>query len=211
MAASLRLAPVSTQGALFELFPVVNCRNESAARNAYGNAAQEAAYRLLAIDRIPIDGRYRVNFDGKRGDTYYEMKSLRLVGGKVIVYDCRIEKERATGVPLRYLLICHGLKKERADVLQKMLDGGLVFYDLPAELIHTYALTLKLRTVKTDARSRSEGRPGYRRPGYDKGYRNVSVSKMLKTPGVTITEKEIPNPLGAGCVVLRSVTWEAEG
>src|SRR6185436_5250151 len=99
------LAPASQQDRLFDLLPVFDCHNTASARNAYGSAAQEIVYRLLGIRPIPINGSYTTNFDGLLDGTYYEIKSTRRKGGKLVIYDWRMEKEQAAGVPLRYLVV----------------------------------------------------------------------------------------------------------
>ncbi len=198
------LAPTDAQLTLFYQPRVLNCTSTASARNAFGEAAQELVYQLLGVERIPIHGGYAVCFDGKKNGMYYEVKSTRLSGGKVVAYDWRMAKEAESGVPLTYLLVCHSLRGTRADILKAMADGPVTFVSVPAEVVHRYALQCKLMHIKRNGRENA--RNGYVRGGYNKGYRNLSVKAL--TEGCEWSEETVENTLGAGVVNLRTYLGE---
>ena len=194
-------SPAESQLSLIDVLPQINCNSCASARNAYGNAAQEVVYRLLDITPIRINGSYKTCFDGLKDGIHYEIKSTRLSGGKVVVYDWRMEKERTAGVALRYLLVCHSLNKHRADILQAMLDLPVVIYSLPAAILHGFAMRCPLNKLKRGANSK---RDGYHRGLYQNGYRNIPLKWMVSQ--LAFDEAPLANALGSGPVILRTLT-----
>lgn len=193
------IAPPDPQIPLLWVPPVINCWNTASARNAYGNAAEEIACHLLSITPIPIDGRYTTCFDGVRDGAYFEIKSSKHKGGKVVVYDWRLNKEQSAGVSLTYLLVCHSLSGERSDILRAMASRSILIYSVPADVLHTFAFACSLNIVKRQAKN---PRDGYARAGYRDGYRNLPISQMHTA--CRWHDKQITNTLGTGKVTLRT-------
>jgi hypothetical protein len=138
------------------------------ARGEYGGAAQRIVYEALDIIPIPINGRYKVNFDGYSNGVYYEIKSVRL-SQKVVLYKWRVEKEQESGASLTYALVGHKVKE--APDTDKMWKGfqqhGVDIYLIPATVIHSLAVTCPLNTMKSTLR-------GHNREGYRDGYYNLT-------------------------------------
>lgn len=195
----MRLAPVDAQLGLFYHHKTITCDSSASARNAYGDAAQEIVYSLLGITPIRINGSFEVCFDGKRGDTYYEIKGTKLGSGKVVIYDFRMAKERATGVPLNYLIVCHSLRGHRDDILTAMADRPITIYQIPASVVYAFAEQCDLRFLQRPGKSK---RCGYSRAGYIDGYRNVPLKWMAGE--CKWTETSIENTIGTGVVTLRT-------
>lgn len=200
------IAPPSAQASLFSVQKVINCDSPGSARSAYGNAAQELVYTLLDITAIPINGTFTTCFDGIQGGMYFEIKSTKLQGGKVVVYDWRIKKETEAGVPLTYLIVCHKLKGEREDIVQAMADTGIVIYSLPAAVLHRFALDTPLRTLKP---SDSNARSGYMRGEYKSGYRNIDLHTIIDS--CQWENRELLNTVGSGTATLRTYTGGTNG
>lgn len=200
------IAPPSAQGCLFYTAPVINCDSPASARCAYGNAAQEIVYALLDIERIPINVQYSTNFDGKKGAMYFEIKSTKQQGGKVVVYDWRVQKEILANVPLTYLLVCHKLNQHREDIVQVMADTGVVIYSLPAAVVHHLAHELPKRTLKM---SEANARSGYMRGEYKTGYRNIDLRTIIDS--CQWSNSEILNTIGTGTVTLRTYKGGTDG
>lgn len=186
-------APPLTQPRLFDLLPEINCTSCASARNAYGMAAQEVVYRLLGVTEIRINGNYLNCFDGYKDGVYYEIKSTKTKGGKVVLYDYRMRKDVAAGVPLRYLIVCHSISGERDNVLQKMLDRQIEIVSIPACAVHALALEQKLMAINRVPVGPHEG---YTRSGYKEGYRNLPIAKVLSRSRFQRTQ--VPNSLGSG-------------
>lgn len=177
------IAPVDTQGLLFEVPMDISCTSNGSAQNAYGTAAQEIAYSALGITPIRINGSFDACFDGFRDGCYYEIKSTKQKSGKIVVYDCRMEKEVATGVDLLYVIVCHNLSEARADILTRMANQGVSLYLLPADVLHRQAKLCPLRTLGESkiAEKRKDSRNGYVRAGYADGYRNLPLSALVES------------------------------
>jgi hypothetical protein len=195
---STTLAPTDTQGRLFEVPSVLNAGSEGAARYIYGEAAQRIVYAHLGITPIPINGKFPICFDGCRGETYYEIKSLNFKRGKVVLYKWRMEKEESAGVPLDYILVCHDLSGDREDIVTAMAGRSIRFYILPSRIVHDAAKKTPLRMLKREAKG------GYARNGYKNGYHNVSLLQIVG--GVSFREVTVANQLGAGDMTLRVAT-----
>lgn len=201
------IAPASQQQPLFYQPPVINCDSNASARNAFGIAAQELVYQCLGVTPIPINGNYTTCFDGVKDGTYYEIKSTKLSGGKVVVYDWRMEKEAAAGVPLRYLIVCHKISGQREDVLAAMASKPVTIYSVPAEIVYRVAYASPLNTIKRD--KVWSKRNGYEREGYKNGYRNISLRDLAAA--VPFVESRVENTLGAGVIRLFMAGGEANG
>ena len=192
------LAPATLQAGMFTVDPRIDCDSNASARNAFGTAAEEIAFRLLGITRIPINGKFDICFDGKRGAMYYEVKSTGIKGGKVVLYDWRMGKDAAAGVPLTYIIVCHSVKGCRSDVFQTMLDRPLELLLLPAPVIHELALQCPINHLKTEQVPGWSKRSGYAREGYADGYRNLPLATIKNA--LTWTTTTLSNPWGQGSI-----------
>lgn len=169
------LARASAQLPLLSIAPRFNITKNAQARNAYGTVAAEIVCATLKLDAIPINGNYSVCFDAERNGHFYEIKSVKR-GGKVVIYDWRMEKERAAKVPLSYAILCHNVRKSNGvNLAAEMLCSGLELLVLPAHVVHEAAARQPLRKL---LRLALDPRNGYTRAGYRDGYRNVPVKKL---------------------------------
>lgn len=174
-----KLARASSQLALMEVPPCYAIASNAHARNAYGAAAQEIVCAALGLSPIPIDGGCEVCFDAEGAGEFFEIKSVHR-GAKVVVYDWRMRKESAAGVPLKYAILCHNVRGARdgSRLFEAMAAGGLSLLVLEAATVHEAAALEPLCTIKRLAAS---PRAGYNRKGYLDGYRNVSVHKLASS------------------------------
>lgn len=201
MTPTQHLAPPDQQMALFPLpAATINCHNAASARNAYGSAAQELVYELLGITPIRINGGYAVCFDGILDGTYYEIKSTRQIGGKVVLYDWRMGKEADAGVPLRYVIVCHNIGGQRIDILRELANRNVEIYSIDAALIHEFAGRYQLNHIKRD--KQWSKRNGYERAGYRNGYRNVPLKDLASAFCWQVSP--IENSLGSGQITLHT-------
>ena len=190
----MKIAPVADQPLLFWMPPVIHCDSGASARNAFGTAAEEITRELLELERIPINGSYDVCFDAKKGEKYFEIKSTSKKGGKVVLYDWRLEKDEASGVDLTYIIVCHGIEGQREDIVQAMLSRPLELLLLPGEIIRAMALEMPKQTIKSELVEGWSERSGYARSGYKDGYRNLPLKTIWKRLSWTTTT--LPNPCG---------------
>jgi hypothetical protein len=188
------IAPPDSQLQLLNVIPRYRITKNAQARNAYGTVASELVCAALALNVIRINGNYSVCFDAERDGTYYEIKSVRRHGGKVVIYDWRMEKERESGVPLNYAILCHNVRRSNgARLVEEMIDGGVELLVVEACIVHALASEQPLREIT----SRSTGpHCGYNRTGYKDGYRNVPVNfireRLNHTSHVSCTYAGIP-------------------
>lgn len=144
-------------------------------RNGYGSAAQYLSCAALGLDGIAIDGSKDVCFDAEKDGQFYEIKSVRK-GGKVVIYDFRMEKEQATGLPLKYLIFVHKLKgvKSSEELWSTISQTEFDILLIDARTIHKFASQCPLNKIKKI----HGGRCGYAREGYIRGYRNLPVKQL---------------------------------
>lgn len=182
------------------MVPTINCWNNASARNAYGTAAQWIACRLLNLFPVKINGNFDTCFDAYANDVYYEIKSVQRTG-KLVIYDCRMEKELAaqSSINLQYVVCIHSLKGEWNDIIVKMLQVPITIVLLQPHIVHRLANTCALNKHKTYTAKRS----GYSRAGYIDGYRNLPMQEILKLKHTTCN---IPNPIGVGKITIHKVT-----
>lgn len=183
------LARASRQLSLLSVAPRFSIIKNAQARNAYGQIAQEIVCAALDLLPIPISGLCSVCFDAERADHFYEIKSVKRTG-KVVIYDWRMEKERAAKVPLSYAILVHNVRgSDGHDLLREMLASEPEILLIPAHVIHEIAQRFPLRTLQ---RVSADPRNGYSRAGYREGYRNVPV-KELKTLCSVVEWKRLRN------------------
>lgn len=195
-----KLAPASPQQSLFYQPPIINATGSASARNAYGAAAQELVIKLLDLEPIKINGQYSTCFDGKKGEDYYEIKSVKR-GGSVVCYDWRMVKESEAEVMVYYAILIHQLKGEREDIFQKFADHDLTVIVAPAKIVHTLAYQQKLY-IQEPKDWWAEKRCGWVREGYNRGYRNVPVKVLLS---IAQDMGTLANPYGKGVVAYREM------
>lgn len=169
------LARASRQLSLLSIPPRFSITKNAQARNAYGQIAQEIVCAALDLLPIPINGKCSICFDAERSGHFYEIKSVKRTG-KVVIYDWRMEKERAAKVPLSYAILVHNVRgSDGHDLLREMLDSEPEILVVPASVIHELAQSYPLRQLQ---RPSSDPRNGYNRTGYRDGYRNVPVKEL---------------------------------
>lgn len=190
----MELAAPTAQLAFFDVPAVLNATTVGSARYAYGEAAQNLVYAHLGIERIPIDSKKTVCFDGYQHGTYFEIKSLHFQKGKVVLFKARMEKDQAAGVPLDYLLVLHRLQGERTDITRAMASAPIVFYVVPASAVHSATEGQSLRTVSQN------GSNGYNKEGYREGYYNLTLKRVIE--GINFVNYEVDNQLGEGLMTL---------
>lgn len=148
------------------------------ARNAYGLVAQEIVCATLGLQSIPINGNCSVCFDAEKNNVFYEIKSCKR-SGKVVVYDWRLRKEKATGVELHYAILLHNVKgSDGTHLMEEFSASNLALLVVKHSTILALAAKESLCQLK---RNSVDPRCGYSRKGYSEGYRNI--------PGVNIREK----------------------
>lgn len=159
----------------FNLLPYYPLKKNAQARNAYGSAAQHLVCTALRLRPIPINGSKRVCFDAEDDFQFYEIKSVRK-GGKIVLYDWRMEKERLAFVPLSYAILVHQNKpvKNSEKMWEQMATQPLHLLQCSHQLIHTIASLQPLRKLVKDGGPRC----GYSRHGYKEGYRNVPLQTL---------------------------------
>jgi hypothetical protein len=184
----MTIAPPSSQLNLLTVAPSWQITKNAQARNAYGTVAQEIVCAALGLLPIPINGRYDCCFDAARGDTFYEIKSVR-AGGKVVIYDWRMQKEERAEVDLHYAILCHRVRgSDGRELVSAFAASGLTLLVLPATLVHAEARVCPLaRMLKETPKSANAG---YARKGYCDGYRNVPVAKLIE-----LTRAPVPLPV----------------
>lgn len=162
---------------LLSVAPRFRITKNAQARNAYGAVAQEIACAVLGLDPIPINGNCEVCFDAEKSGRFFEIKSTRQSGGKIILYDWRMEKEKLTQVPLTYVIVCHEVKNsDGSRLLEEMLLSKPEILVLPAYHIHCLAFNYPLKQLKKPS---LDPRNGYTRKGYSRGYRSLPL-KVVK-------------------------------
>lgn len=175
------LAKPSTQSALLEVRPIFTIEKNAQARNAYGEAAAQIACAALRLDSIPIDGSKAICFDAQdpRDGRYFEIKSVKRVGGKVVAYDWRMKKEAGAGVPCSYAILCHAVRSHRdgATLFDAFAAGGLELLVVSLETVHRIAAAQPKQRIKKE-RIAAAPETGYNRKGYKEGYRNVPVRDL---------------------------------
>lgn len=169
------LARASRQLSLLSVAPRFSITKNAQARNAYGQIAQEIVCAALDLLPIPINGKCSICFDAERSGHFYEIKSVKHTG-KVVIYDWRMEKERAAKVSLSYAILIHNVRgSDGHDLLREMLNSKPEILVMPASVIHELAQSYPLRQLQ---RPSSDPRNGYNRAGYRDGYRNVPVKDI---------------------------------
>lgn len=162
------------QTRLFEEPDLIKFPTLASARNRFGDAAEEIACKTLGLHRIPIDGRFDVCFDAQddRG-RFYEIKSVRHCSS-IPLWNWRIEKDRQAGVPLSYIIVCHGTSgvKDTRELWAGLADTVREVFVVPLGIMETLHARGKLVKPRT-----SLGH-GSMRKGYRDGYRLVPVSKL---------------------------------
>lgn len=169
------IARASGQIPLFYIPPRLDCRDNASARNAYGTAAQEIVCQTLGLHPIPIDGRCEICFDAEKDNVFFEIKSC-FKWGKLVIYDWRMEKEAAAPVQSCYAILIHKLRGAREDIHSAMRAASIIIVTIPTAAVHAAAKTEPLRTLNKTYESK---RNGYSRAGYNRGYRNVPLQKVL--------------------------------
>lgn len=183
MIAPANIARASGQIDLIDVPPKLDAWNNATARNAYGTAAQYLVCKTLGLRPIPINGNYPVCFDAEDNQFFYEIKSCK-AGAKVVIYDWRMEKEASAGVPVRYAILIHNVRGARTDILSEMQSKPWKILLLPLDVIKAQweKSPLHVYTPSTAYQKRL----GYAREGYKNGYRNLSVTQLLKSPAAEI-------------------------
>jgi hypothetical protein len=138
-----------------------------------GNVVEAIMRQCLDLTDVPINGRYKINFDAYRSGTYFEIKSVR-EAGKIPLYDFRLKKERDAGVPLLYLFGVHRSKGMGTviDILNGMTSTMRVVYCLTLGEVRGLVNEYPLKSIKT------EGGAGYQREGYRDGYRILPIYRV---------------------------------
>lgn len=165
--------PTHTQIPLIDLLPDKPITRAAEARTRYGRIVEEIACSLLNLTDIPNSGNYDVVFDAYRGDSYYEIKSVKATSA-VPLYDWRRTKDRECGVNLIYAVVVHrcGSHKEMSTAWQEMARTIKEVFLLPAWSMDLLAHDQTLHTVSTHAKH------GSMRTGYKNGYRLVPVRRI---------------------------------
>ncbi len=182
---SVKPPPMAIQQSLLpDLLPDKPLSRNGEARNRYGTAINTVVNALLGLEDIPNAGSHDVCFDSyhRPSSTYVEVKSLRRKG-KLVVYDWRLEKDKAAGVPLVYVIGVHNCKGAASvgAMWHKMRDTLDEVWVFPHAFIEAEALKCEPRAIKTEATA-SGVRNGYQRPGYRRGYRNIPWSVIADAP-----------------------------
>lgn len=147
------LARASAQLPLLSLAPRFNITKNAQARNAYGTVAAEIVCAALKLNAIPINGNCSICFDAESAGHFYEIKSVKC-GGKVVIYDWRMEKERAANVPLSYAILCHNVRKSTGvNLAVEMMNSNLELIVLPAHVVHEAAARQPLHKLLSASRS----------------------------------------------------------
>jgi hypothetical protein len=163
---------------LLTVAPSWKITKNAQARNAYGTMAQELVCAALHLTPIPINGNYDCCFDAILDDTYYEIKSVKQRGGKLVVYDWRMRKERESNAALNYAILLHNVRgSDGSELLREFVESKLKLLVIPAEWVHEMARECQRRSLNTEA---ANPRMGYNRKGYRDGYRNVPVTKLME-------------------------------
>lgn len=172
----MTLAPADMQMPLLEVAPSWHITKNAQARNAYGTVAQHLVCAALRLLPIPTNGNYDICFDALGSDgTYFEVKSVKAKGGKVVIYDWRMAKEASVKVRVGYAILLHAVKGSNGrSLVSEFINGGLEVLVIPAAVVHSLAKMQPLNQVK----NHSNPRMGYSRKGYKDGYRNVPVTLL---------------------------------
>jgi hypothetical protein len=164
------------QMSLLDISPCGPIKSNAHARNAYGSVAQEVACAALGLRAIPINGAKTTCFDAQDDERFYEIKSVRK-GGKLVIYDWRMQKERDAGVPLYYAIVVHNARGARSfENLVQALSEGVEIVVVEASKVHLSANKQPLCKLKRDS---NNPRAGYNRKGYKDGYRNVPLRDVM--------------------------------
>jgi hypothetical protein len=172
--------PSAIQLPLLDVRPNKPISRNGEARTRYGACVNEAVNALLGLEDIPNSGSHDCVFDSyhRPSSTFVEVKSLR-VKNKIPVYRWRIEKDKAAGVPLVYVIGIHDCKgaKSLDEMWRRMADTLDTVLVLPAARIEALALAEDLQTIGSH-RTPSGERNGYQRKGYKEGYHNIPWAKL---------------------------------
>lgn len=172
----MTLAPPNLQLDLVEVEPSWKITKNAQARNAYGTVAQHLVCAALKLLPIPINGNYDICFDALGAEsTYYEIKSVKGRGGKMVVYDWRMAKESKVKARVIYAVLLHNVKgSDGSHLVSDFIKGGLKIVVIPAWKVHEVAAKQPLNKLKAYSRVGM----GYNRKGYIEGYRNVPVQVL---------------------------------
>jgi len=163
------------QERLFELMPKYSADSAGAARVAFGSAAEEIVCSALGLDRIKINGQFECNFDAEKDGIFYEIKSVRRNSGKIVAYECRMEKDSLFD-ELFYAILTHDISGVSSDILTRMFATCEILL-CPAKLIRDLRLNYPIHIPKI--KPERGPRFGYTRAGYVDGYRNIPVSALI--------------------------------
>lgn len=166
-----------------EVMPTIEFKNPGASRNYYGSAMEDLICSVLSLQSIPINGNYEVNFDAKDDKFFYEFKSVKR-GGRSVLYDFRMEKEKPYVKTLYYVFGVHNAAgaKSTKDLWGMFKSRGVTLLRIPAAIVHREALKEPLHRIKTERIRNASRRAGYARRGYRDGYRCLPLKNLLKLP-----------------------------
>lgn len=187
-------------------------------RSFSGHAAEAIVRSALNMQEVAHDGKNTHNYDGAwlKGESYLfaEIKSVRK-GGKVVVYDWRLEKGSLMPEDsLVYLIAVHSCRgaKSHEEMSARMVETLDTVYALTSDEIKHLATSEPLRQVKPMDES---GQNGYNRKGYCEGYRNIPLHKIKRLCSLVINhdDSEPTTPRWGFTYEGRkgSVTWYASG
>lgn len=167
--------PKYYQPKLFETFPEIDFKTVGAARVYYGRAMEELVCGAMELTPIPLNGKYSVNFDAKKGVIFHEIKSVRnSLNPKSVIYDWRINKEKFYRNKLRYVFGLHKatIAKSNSELWDQFENRGVELLVTPAARVHRLALQQPICRIK----KQSNGSVGYTRQGYCEGYRCLPIN-----------------------------------
>lgn len=180
----MRIAPTAryTQPVFGLLHEATNLASQGARRTRIGGLVEEVTLGLLALAPCASPGGECVTFDGVRGDIHYEVKSVKR-GSQVVVYKWRLEREAATGVPIRYVIAirshafghCENLAEVRGLLAEDLLTLVVLGHDRVTHLCEGEPLH-KL----TRGHACGSTRVGYARKGYSEGYYLLPTASLLE-------------------------------
>lgn len=172
------VAPPDLRRWLLQVEPEPRIASVAQARNAYGTAAQEIICALLDLLPVPINGSYELCLDAVSSDLsrWFEIKSVHVSSGKLVLYDWRLRKEQRSELDITYAVLLHKIRGHRGSGLfAAFASGGLTLLLVPGSVVWKLAPGYPLTFPKPG----SCPRDGFARAGYAQGYRNVRVRDLL--------------------------------
>ncbi|MEO0796639.1 MAG: hypothetical protein AAFX93_15830 [Verrucomicrobiota bacterium] len=173
---SIKTEQLSTQPRLFEGPDLIRFDSLAQSRNYYGDAAEDIACAALGAVRMTIDGRYDVCYDAKKGEDYFEIKSVKQ-SGECPIWNWRLEKDIKTGLSLFYVFVLHNVRKasDTFELWEGLAETVQEILIVPLPIVKELHATKQTEGNKFKPGTKDFG---HYREGYCDGYRRIRITEF---------------------------------